>query len=302
MLKITSLNVRSMSLDHLDLFWEVSHSPGPSRDVVPEFLDYDFYVLRSGDTAMGPFEVVAGPLRDQYMLRDPVVETLNKHRQYYYKIRIVHRPTGNSEEFGPVGSGLPPQDLIASEVTRQEDLLFRELVGRKCWLFKARTFGPRCSCWDPVLSRVTRAAHLPCFGTGFLSGYHAPIEIYVQIDPPGKLSQPTSFQEMQPQDTQGRMISFPPVNPKDILVESENKRWRVGRVTQTERLRSSLRQEFALHMIPMGDIEYQLPMNVDLQNLQPASVRNFKNSQNLEDDGDYSEIFSTFGHPRGTLR
>ena len=301
--RVTSLRVRSFDLDHLDIFWEIAPVIGPKRDEDPHTIfDYDFYVLRSGDSPLGPYEQIAGPFRDQYMLRDMQVHLLHKWRQYFYKIRVVHRPTGEEELFGPSSSDEPEQDLIAAEIIRQEDLLFREFTGRKCWLFIARTFGPRCTCWDPVLSRRTRSSHALCFDTGFLGGFMSPIEVYVQIDPQGKNMNATSLGEMQPNDSSARMISFPPVSPHDILVETENLRWRVISSACTERLRSVVHQELRIHGIPKGDIEYALPMNVALQNLTTAANRNFTNPQNLEKDGDYSDIFSAFGHPRGSLR
>ena len=129
----------------------------------------------------------------------------------------------------------------------------------------------------------------------------SPDQVFVQIDPFAKFAQGNSLQEVQPSDTLGRMISFPPVAPRDILVESENRRWRVLKVTPTQRLRATVRQELQIHEIPKGDIEYGLPVNVDAKSLQPSAERNFTNPQNL-DDKDFSDIFSVYGHPRGALR
>ena len=130
----------------------------------------------------------------------------------------------------------------------------------------------------------------------------SPVEVYVQIDPHGKNVQNMTIGEIQSGDTAARMISFPPVSPRDILVESENRRWRVISVSNTERLRAVVHQELRIHEIPKGDIEFNLPLNVDLQNLQSSAERNFFNPQNLEDDGDYSNILLAFGHARGTIR
>lgn len=302
MIEITSLQVRSFDLDHLDLYWKIAPFSGARGDGTHEIFDYDFYVLRSGDSPEGPFTEIAGPLRDQYMLRDVQVSLLHKWRQYYYKIRVVHRPTGKSKEWGPTASSIPERNLEAAEMIRLEDMLFRNFVGRKCWLFIARTFGPRCSCFDFTLGRKTIANHKACFGTGFLGGYMAPIEAYVQIDPPGKNHQTTSLQEQLPIDTGARMISFPPLSPNDILVESENIRWKVISVRNTERLRTPIHQELTIHGIPRGDIEYDLPINIDVQALQPVDERNFTNHTNIEKDGDYNELFSLLGKARGILR
>jgi hypothetical protein len=128
-----------------------------------------------------------------------------------------------------------------------------------------------------------------------------PVQVFVQIDPFPKHSQPSSLQEIQPGDTTARMISFPPVSPRDILIESENRRWRVQSVSSTQRLRATVRQELVIHEIPKGDPEYLLPVKLDERTLKPAAERNFTNPQNLDDE-DYSDIFAVYGHPRGTLR
>lgn len=304
MLKVTELSVRSLDLDFLGVFWKIANVPGPRRDQDPhEILSYDFYILRAGDSPMGPYQQIGGPFVDLYAFRDVQVSLLHKWRQYHYKLKVVDRRSGESMEYGPASSGSAPPDLIALEIQRQEDLLFREFVGRRCWLFPIRTFGPRCSCFDITTGRITRSNHALCYGTGFFGGYMAPIEIFAQVDPTPKNTEATSLQERQPSETRGRMISFPPASPKDILVESENRRWRLGPVTQTERLKAAVRQELTLHEIPRGDIEYELPVNVDLLSLQPAAKRNFTNPQNLATNGDDSDIFAAYGgYPRGSVR
>lgn len=302
MVEITSLIVRSFDLDHLDIFWKIAPLRGSRGDATHEIFDYEFYVLRSGDSPEGPYTQIAGPLRDQYMLRDMQVSLIHKWRQYYYKIKVVHKPTGKEKEWGPTASSIPERNLEAAEIIRLEDMYFRNFVGRKCWLFIARTFGPQCSCYDYTLGRKLIANHKACFGTGYLGGYLPPIEVYVQIDPPGKNHQVTSLQEVTQYDTGARMISFPPVSPDDILVESENLRWRVISVRHTERLRTPVHQELTIHRIPVGDVEYDLPINVDVQNLQPADDRNFTNRSNIEKDGGYDELFTLLGKARGVLR
>ena len=303
MLEVTKLWTRSFDLDRIDLFWEIANVPGPRSDSDKhEVLDHEVYVLRAGDSPSGPYEQIGGPLVDQYFFRDVKVNLLHKWRQYYYKLRVVDRRTGAAQEFGPTSSGEEAPDLIGSEIQRQEDVLFREFVGRRAYLFIARTFGPRCSCFDMTMGRITRSNHRPCFGTGWLGGYMRPIEVFVQVDPNPKNFASTSLQTVQQSDTSGRMISFPPVSPKDVLVEVDNRRWRVISVRNTQRLRAVVRQELQLHEIPRGDIEYDLPVNVDERGLSSSADRNFTNPQNVESGKTYGDILAAYGHPSGTLR
>jgi hypothetical protein len=292
-----------MDLDHIDVFWEIGPVPGPKADEDRhEIFDYQFFLSRS-EAMMGPYQPVAGPLRDQYWVRDIQVSLLHNWRDFFYKLLVLHVPTGETLQVGPTSFSQPAPDLIASEIMHQEDVLFREFIGRRCWLFPARTFGPRCSCFDVYSGRRTRSGHKMCFDTGFLGGFLSPVEVFVQIDPPGKSAQATALTELQPGDTSARMICFPPVNPKDILVESENVRWRVVRVSTTQRLRTTVHQELTIHQIPKGDVEYDLPVNVDLKNLSPSAARNFTNPSNVKNDADYSDIFDFWsGKTGGTLR
>ena len=119
---ITSLQVRSFDLDHLDLSWEI-----PAVDEI--IGDYDFYVLRSIDGAAGPWETLAGPFVNTYLFRDPGVNLLHKWREYFYRIRVVNRATGDEQLSQPENLAAPP-DLIATEIRRQETLLFKEFAGR----------------------------------------------------------------------------------------------------------------------------------------------------------------------------
>jgi len=297
MIQVTNIEIWSLTLDYLDLLWEIGPVSSAGDANSHPIFDYDFYVLRSGDSPLGPYQEIGGPFRDQYVFRDTSVKLLHKWRQYYYKIKVVHRSSGEEKEFGPKGHKQPPPDLIAAEVIRLEDILFREFVGRRCWLLPIRTFGPYCSCFDLTLGRRTRSNHLPCFGTGFLGGFMSPVECFVQIDPNTEHSQQTSLQEKQPSDTTARMISFPPVKAKDIIVESENRRWRVISSTPTQRLRSSLHFEIRLHEIPRGDVEYDIPIDVDLFSMSPSAERNFTLPTNPREDGEYSDIAAFFNYP-----
>lgn len=302
MLQVTKFWVRSFHVDFLDVYWEIATVKGPTQDSDlkdHEIYNFDFFVLRS-EAAMGPYEVMGGPFRDVYSFRDTRAPALHKWRQFFYKLRVVDRRTQEEREFGPAPSQEAPPDIIASAIIREEDVLFRGWIGRLCWLFPARTFGPRCSCYDPVLNRISRANHPPCFGTGWLGGYLSPVELFTQFDPSSKQVLFSAIPQ-QPVLTRARCSSFPPVSPQDILVEAENRRWRIVKCDATQRLRAIVHQELTLTEIPRSDIEYSIPLNVDARSLSPVDERNFKNAQTPDDVTD-AQILTFFGHPRGTLR
>lgn len=293
MITVTKLYLRSVDLDHLDVHWEI-------QDFSEEnILDFNFYVLRSEGPG-GPFDVLAGPFQDRYSFRDSAAALLHNWRKLYYKIRVVNVLTQETFETG-VAAQVPEPNLEALEIQRQEDVLWRQFAGRKCFIFPVRTFGPRCICVDKVTGRRTRGNCLNCYGVGFLGGYLTPLLAHVQIDPAPKAPGPTATGNQNPKDTSGRLLSFPPLKPNDVIVEIENERWRVTKVTPTQRLRATVHQELELHKIVPGDIEYRLPINEDITKLEPADDRLFTNPQHADKQDDIAHLLDVYRGTRGIL-
>ncbi len=297
MIEVSRLYARSFDLDHMDVFWEL-------RDLFDGDINrFTFQVLRS-ESSYGPWEELCDPFKDRYYFRDVSQNVLHKWRTLYYLLRVTDLQTNEVKDFGPT-SQQPEPDLISLEIQRQEDQLFRGFVGRKCWLFPVRTFGMKCVCFDRVMGRRTKANCLICYDTGYLGGFMSPIECFVQIDPSANSPVNTPVMgKQQPNDTSARLISFPPVKVDDILIESENKRWKVTKANATQRLRSNVHQELTLHEIPRGDVEYRLPVNIaDLTTLVSAHEANFSYKPHTDPDDDLKNIYAVYGFaPRGTTR
>tara|TARA_Y100000310_G_scaffold121698_1_gene120432 strand:+ start:97 stop:507 length:411 start_codon:yes stop_codon:yes gene_type:complete len=117
-------------------------------------------------------------------------------------------------------------------------------------------------CYDKTVGRRTTDRCVVCFDTGFVGGYWAPIETYMQIDPTSRTTQLQVVGETQQQNTGGRIPAFPQLDPRDLVVEVENVRWRVAQSTPTERARSVVHQEIQLHRLSESDIEFDIPVNV----------------------------------------
>lgn len=295
MLEVTKLYAVSFDLDHMDVFWAI-------KDFNGDINRFTFQVLRS-ESPMGPWDQLTPEFKDKYYFRDVSPSLLHKWRKLFYLLRIKDLQTSEVKDFGPTAQQAEP-DLIALEIMRQEDVLFRGFVGRKVWLFPVRTFGVKCICFDRTMGRRTKSNCLTCMDTGYAGGFLSPIECFLQIDPSADSPVNTPMMKQQPNDTSGRMISFPPVKPDDIIIEAENKRWRVIKVAATQRLRANVHQELTLHEIPKGDVEYNLPVNLaDLTNIQPSDELNFTNPQHNDPEEDYFNSLAVYGYnPRGTAK
>ena len=151
MLQIRNLKVYSLSKDYVDLDWEIA-----TTDLDPH--DFTFVVERS-EAQFGPFDRICEPFSDKYRFRDVIVNLLHRWRNYWYRIRVT-RKSDSEVSYSDSARMAAKPDLITQETRRLELILFREHIGRSCWVFPARTFGQRCpSCYDKrTKKRMTNVA------------------------------------------------------------------------------------------------------------------------------------------------
>lgn len=272
---VESIGVHSLDVDSFQINWVI-------RSTYEDLLDYTFQVLRS-ESGGGPFIAISPEMTDRYFFLDNTIRKGNDFRQWFYKISVRHKPSGSVAEFGPADPG-PDADLIATELRKHMNLLFREFVGRRCWVLPVRTFGQRCRCWDQVLAQRTQSHCVTCFDTGFVRGYNTPIESWISIDPDQQSEQNFNVGPTQQSNTTARLGFFPPLKPRDIIVEPENLRWRVVQVSGTQQLRAPVHQEIQIHKVPSTDIEYKIKFDIGdaLPNMWLSPARNFSNPHSLE--------------------
>ncbi len=303
-IELRNLRVRSLSLDFNDIAWEIE----PTRE---DLLDYTFQVFRS-EAPAGPWGELSVEMEDQYLFVDNTINPMNRWREYFYLVRVKHKPSGTTKDFGPA-SKEPKPDLIALEMRKNFNLLMTEFVGRKCWILPARTFGQRCvACWDPTLKQRTKSGCRTCYDTSFVRGFHTPIETFLQFDPSPKNDQQTNTGLVQQVNTTARVGYFPPLKPGDVIIEPENRRWKVTQVNATERLRAIVHQEIQAHEVPRGDILYALELDlgvgcvktsqgvivkpIKLRDILLVSSRNYTNPQTLTafERGEMDDVFSLY--------
>lgn len=288
MLKVVNIKLRSLDVDFFRLSWEI-------EDTHEDALDYTYQILR-GEASNGPFEPVASPFVDRYVFFDRITYVLHPGRTIHYVIRVTNNVTGEAVDYGPVNQQ-PEADLVAKELRRHMNLLLREFTGRRCWILPVRTFGQRCTCWNPTLSKRTRSGCRLCYDTGFARGYNYPIETFIQIEPGSNQSeQNMNTGPTYQMNTTGRVSDIGLVKPRDLIIEPENRRWRVTQVSQTEQVRAPVHLELALHEIPKSDIEYSIELQLDgaLEDLSLSPSRNFTNPYNLE-NFENDEVPGIFG-------
>jgi hypothetical protein len=288
-LVIAHLRVTSLDIDLLTVDWETE----PSYESV---LDYTFTVLRS-EGPEGPYDLLSPAMDDQYTYADMTVNLKHFYRQYFYKVRVTHKASGDHKDYGPASNEAEP-DLVARELRSHMGLLMREFAGRRCWLLPRRTWGQRCSCFDVNLQKRTRSGCATCFDTSFVRGYMSPVEVWAQFDPSPQTEQQSALGVMQQDNTTVRLPYYPPVKPGDVLVEAENVRWRIGKVSGTEQGRAKVHQELQVHRIPRSDMEYRVPLELEraLKDLWINPSRNYTNPQTVEEaeDAEFANVLGIY--------
>ena len=275
MLKVANIKVRSFSIEYLDLTWEIENT-------TEDIQEYSFYVERS-EAEAGPWQSIAGPLIDKYFLRDNDTPQISLNRVLFYRLKIVHTPSGEFSYSEIVDRDGPPT-LMVQEIIRLENILFSEFVGVKCWLFPIRTFGQRCpSCYDDVMGKRVMDSCRTCWGTGFSGGYHYPIEIWAQIDNPDKAEEVTLEDHKQAYNYGLRTGPSPDIKPFDLIVDAFNRRMRVIYVGGTTRANVGVRLEIKAVAVQRGSIEDQIPLKVNHNTINLVPERNFQNAQTLTD-------------------
>ena len=197
------------------------------------------------------------------------------------------------------GAGLVALDEVVE--VRVEDYFghvfdFETLTG---WIVASDIFTSNCTCWNSTLQKRTRSGCRLCYDTGFVRGYHYPIETFIQIDPgANQAEQNQATGPTQQMNTTARLSEIGIVKPRDLLIEPENRRWRVTTINQTEQVRSPVHLELTIHQIPSSDIEYAIELKLDraLRDLVLSPSRNFTNPQNLDnfEQDEIPGIFSLY--------
>lgn len=293
MLRVKSFYARSFSLDYLDLFWTIDDILYKEDDIYA----YEFQLFKS-ESYYGVYKSVTPPFKNIFYYRDPTNLEDHKNRTIYYQLKVRDTRTDESFMVGPTAQITEP-DLLALEIIRQADMLFRNFIGRKCYVFPRKTFGPRCICYDHRLQRKNISNCEMCFDTSYLGGFNTPIVTYIQMDPTNRSSQLTPTITHTVNYTRARMISYPSLGPGDIIVDPNNMRWMVMEVSVTSRLSYELHQELQIKEILKQDILYKLPVLDDIKKVNEIyDIRNrtapqtfeYKERPNYEGDPEFGRI------------
>lgn len=136
-------------------------------------------------------------------------------------------------------------------------------TGEPLLFLQRRREGDRCPHWVEEQQNCSKPNSTPaCYGTGWIGGFYAPIQIFVRIVPAG--SKVTWYEGGQRKDREQRSWTLwsPILRERDILVRpTTNERFQLQDVAKLGLWRGQhLRQEFNLRDIPERDMLMTFPV------------------------------------------
>jgi hypothetical protein len=239
--------------------WEL-RPLGTGEDIAGSF----FVIQRSGGLA-GPYLTISGQIDDANTYVDRALPRKHQNRKLTYRV-LLQRVNPATNLIETLADSLPvtinpDPDLLALEIVRQFRVLHRRATGTLCAIFSIRDFGHRCPvCFNETQMRSTRSNCAACFSTGFLGGYFAQVNAFVDFEPTKEAVQITQFGEFQENDTVVWITNYPPVKPRDVVVDQMSRRWKVVSVRRIERLGFVVQQFMQLRIIQKVDIEQSIPV------------------------------------------
>jgi hypothetical protein len=228
-----------------------------------DLVGLEFVVQRSGGLN-GPYVSASIALVDVDQFTDVRARLKHLHRDNVYRV-VAQRTVGLQVNAVAISNPVlleTDPEIIGIEVARQMRLRLQRITGRPVATFSIRDWGIRCpNCFNPSQGRVSRSDCERCYGSGFLGGYWAQVDSFVDFSPTREQVQITVVGEFQQNQRVVVAGNFPPFKPRDIIVEQElDRRWRVVDVQPIDWKGFTVQQQLTITAIQKVDVEYRIPV------------------------------------------
>lgn len=220
---------------------------------------YDYSIEKSESQASDFKEITRFPADSREYYEDFTSEALSVNRQFFYKVKAIHKTTNVIIESG-AHTWADYLDYKGLEIVRRLNYLLRYRTGTPNFLFIERTIGTKCPhCWDEATSRVKDPDCSFCLGTGKLSGYYTPVTVWADLNPSPDIVGHPPQGEVQVTQTRALFPPYPRPKPRDVIVEALNEQmWRIMSVSnKVEVDRTPIQLVCDLVLINKTDVEYK---------------------------------------------
>lgn len=255
MILVKSLIVQSYDFQLLNIQWEFENT---GEDLSSYHLD----IYRS--EVPEPITMFSGVGEDisstAYSYTDTTISGINLHqfRTWYYRVKIIETNDPNNYSWSNPAHFEYVADAQAKIMLKQKTIGLKR-YGRLIKILKRRIDGQKCTnCWDSTLGRIIDDDCVVCYGTGVVTGYCDPIEVYAAINAKPKQSQITPFGVWQPNDALLDVLNYPILSPDDIIIDLTNRRWKIKQVITFYKASHLISQRSVISLIGKDNIIYEI--------------------------------------------
>lgn len=208
-----------------------------------------FTLFRSTSPETG-YMVVAEHIEQPFYM-DGTVNLYDPNLRYYYKVEGF-RDGDRVSTSNPSTLEYNVKDGVAHKIIYEARKALLAMKNPPVHFLLKKRSGARCpECWNPVTKRIRYSNCSACNGTGFLTGYHIPIQ--------AKVSQDISQLAMNSGELDGDKVSLSPIRawttnyplltPEDVMVDVLNRRYKVVNVSRRTKSQYVIRQ--VLDLVPL---------------------------------------------------
>lgn len=192
---------------------------------------------------------------------------LNLSHSPYYKVTCIL--SDNSETIlsicDPVTIEADKLDYMYQEAMRRNAWLLDQ-VGERVLLFKRKSVGEKCECYEKDERTHKQAKVGPCkicWGTGIVGGYDGPFEIKIS---PAQTEQKISMTErgMKLENTENTWTGITPnIDQRDFVLRKKFQVYAIGPVSMPEVRGVATQQHFQIEYVDSTDIRYEFLQSIN---------------------------------------
>lgn len=228
--------------------------------VVPSSFGLCTFNVYKSEIEDGEFVKINHTPIEEPIFKDTTTRQFSKSDQGFYIVEAVLPDTRRVQSLPSTWENARTHwvELRAIEVQRREWILLTKFVGVKSFVLRRKTYGQRCrECWDFYLEKLLKDKCETCLGTSYEGGYFKALETYLQYDPNPKQYIYQYFGGWEPTNLSAWTISFPDINPRDLLYRiADGAMFLIEEVSGTALQASTVRQIFKLNQLDTESPEY----------------------------------------------
>ena len=219
--------------------------------------------ITRGHTEQGPHDVVivaALPTTATRIVDDLLPDTQRRWVGYTYRLHVIDTSTGDAVKTATASTPSPdsPYALRLADLIRRR---LRESHGQPWHFLHRKNSGQRCpDCYDTARRRRTASQCDTCYNTTYVHGYDIPYPVFISAFPSAEAIQKNIFAEVEPSQTTLWTSNDPDLSVGDLLIEENNRRWRVVQINDNEYRRSVFRQNILADEVSQDDVVFDLSL------------------------------------------